>query len=730
MSKPCDVRHARWSPGGLPHLPGLDGLRGLAIAAVLIYHADSRWLPGGMLGITVFFTLSGFLITSLLLRDVDVDGRPDLRRFWTRRARRLAPAALLAVLLVAALSRVGLGPLDGSRLGDAIASLTWTANWRFIAEGSTYGDLFADPSPFQHFWSLAVEEQLYLALPLVVLACIGRSGRRWPLAAVLTAGIVASTAAAAALHVPGGGTARAYFGTDARIAEPLVGALLALLLAQGGGIRDLSRRAVQVLGVASGAALLGIGALAWSTSAADPFLYNGGFLLTAVLAAVVVAALTQSTVLTRIFSAPPLTALGRISYGVYLFHWPVYLWLADELREQGKPVVVAAQVTTTLALAILSYALVEMPIRRGLGRIPVLAVGWANATVAAVAVVALTTVTATASTTVDLGATVDAAVPAPPTAATAQPAQPAPSELPRGTQAAAPRAAAPTGPGISEGEQAAPQLPPPDQPADVGDDPVVGNNGAGSQPDAPPEPESTALRVAVVGDSLGHNVATGLEGWAAEGSDVVVYNLAISACPMSRGGERRFSEYEWFRVDPKCAWWDDPYSERATNFIEFDPDIVVIEASLNELLDRRPDGWTRWVRPGDPQYHQWLLEEYGLMFDRMTSMAGDDTQFLILNAVCADFGRHPRWQKVEDTDGRVQALNQSVFPLMVEANQGDLYAELCPNGEFESELWGIEDARPDGIHLSDEAAIELARRWLGPMVLELGNQRGMVDAGM
>src|SRR3954469_24545966 len=179
--------------GPLPYLPGLDGIRGIAIACILAYHLDRRWLPGGVLSITVFFTLSGFLITALLLREVDDTGTIDLGTFWLRRARRLAPAAVATVGLIAVLVKAAGGIVGRDLIGDAIGALTWTANWRFIATGSSYGQVFDHPSPFQHFWTLAIEEQLYLILPVAPLLLLARTRRRWPFALTVAAGIVAST---------------------------------------------------------------------------------------------------------------------------------------------------------------------------------------------------------------------------------------------------------------------------------------------------------------------------------------------------------------------------------------------------------------------------------------------------------------------------------------------------------------------------------------------------------
>src|SRR3954447_7260701 len=186
----------------IPYSPALDGLRGLAVLAVLLFHASVPGVRGGHLGVSVFFTLSGFLITTLLVVERRTTGRIVLHRFWARRARRLVPAMILTFFLVAIVLKMSPESPNSGVLGDAIAAATWVANWRFILTGTSYADLFALPSPFQHFWSLAVEEQFYLLFPLLLLVVLGRRRghpRTWLLAAVLSGLAVASTVQAALL---------------------------------------------------------------------------------------------------------------------------------------------------------------------------------------------------------------------------------------------------------------------------------------------------------------------------------------------------------------------------------------------------------------------------------------------------------------------------------------------------------------------------------------------------
>src|SRR4051794_22023292 len=391
----CPDMAAPSRAGGLPYLPALDGLRGLAVGAVLIFHADLGLLPGGHLGVSVFFTLSGFLITALLLVERSRDGQIQLARFWRHRARRLVPAMLVCLPLAALVVHESPGPVRSGVLGDAVASAGWVANWRFILHHDTYADLFSTPSPFQHFWSLGVEEQFYVAFPLLLLLVLGRSGAmrgRRLLTVVLAVLTVASTLELTRLNASGDAFSRAYYGTDGRIAELLVGALLALALVQGDRLRELgarARAAVTVAGIV-GAAGLGYGLATVGT--ADALLYRGGFLAVALCSAAVIAAAVQpGSPVARVLSAPPLVLLGVISYGVYLFHWPVYLLVTGDNTGQTGVGLLGIRLLLTLALAAASYGILERPVRSGVLTTGQGIAGWATGAVAGLAAVALAT---------------------------------------------------------------------------------------------------------------------------------------------------------------------------------------------------------------------------------------------------------------------------------------------------------------------------------------------------
>lgn len=358
----------------LGYHPALDGLRALAVLAVMLYHADVRWMRGGYLGVDAFFVLSGFLITSLLLHEWRRTGRIALGAFFARRARRLLPALVLMIGGVAAYA-AWFAPrrqLVAIR-ADAIAALAYVANWRQAASPAGYFDLFATPSPLRHTWSLAVEEQWYLLWPVAMVALLVLCGSR--LNRMLTAIVVAALVSAlwaAWLHDPAGDPSRVYYGTDTRAHELLVGAALAVLLF---GLAE--RRAQRPSGdippmrewFLHGAAVVAAGStlMLWMFAGADSrWLYEGGLLLAAVAVALVIASvLRERSPLRRALEVRPLVAIGLVSYGLYLWHWPVYLAMTPTRTGLDGAALVVVRFAVTAVLAVASFVLVERPIRKG-----------------------------------------------------------------------------------------------------------------------------------------------------------------------------------------------------------------------------------------------------------------------------------------------------------------------------------------------------------------------------
>jgi peptidoglycan/LPS O-acetylase OafA/YrhL len=346
-----------------PHIsyrPGLDGLRALAVAAVFLYHARIDWLPGGFLGVDLFFVLSGYLITSLLLVEWEARNRIDLRRFWLRRARRLLPALVLVVLASLILASIFARQDLAHTRSDVVSSLLYYANWHQIIANHSYFNLRGNPSLLQHTWSLAVEEQFYIVWPLLLvpgLVLVGR--KRLPM--IVIAGIAASAALMWILYNPVD-PSRVYYGTDSRAFLLLMGILLALVWPR---IEGLGRRALPVLELLGIAALVGSVLLFLQMQDFNPTLYQGGDLAAAFCFTVLIAAVAQQrTGIGHALGVAPLRWIGERSYGIYLWHWPIILLVAG-VNVRSSPAVVVAEAAVVIAAAALSYRFVEEPIRSG-----------------------------------------------------------------------------------------------------------------------------------------------------------------------------------------------------------------------------------------------------------------------------------------------------------------------------------------------------------------------------
>ena len=348
----------------LRHLRSIEGLRAVAVSAVVAYHAGATWLPGGFLGVDVFFVVSGYLIAAGLVQEWDATGTLDVRAFWWRRARRLLPA--LGFLLVGtAVAALLTAPDAIPRLrGDTLAALTYTSNWWQIVAGQSYFEALGRSPLLRHLWSLAVEEQFYLAFPLVLGAAVRRVRSRATLVLGALGIAMASTVWMAALWSPGDDPSRVYFGSDTRLAGLLVGVAVALLLG-GRPLRTLPVRVAQASTVLGGAGLVLVVVRVRDTS---PWLYDGGgFLVVSVAAALLlVGTAHRRSIVGRVLGCRPMRWIGTRSYAIYLWHWPV--------QELSRPVVdvpwsgpglVVARLVAIGLLAEVSYRWIEQPVRLG-----------------------------------------------------------------------------------------------------------------------------------------------------------------------------------------------------------------------------------------------------------------------------------------------------------------------------------------------------------------------------
>lgn len=391
-SRPLEWDPPRRAISAVPYLPALDGLRALAVVAVIIYHTNRGWLPGGFIGVEVFFVISGYLITLLIIAEHERTGRLDLRQFWIRRARRLLPALffMLALLMmyVALFRRRELGKLRG----DVFAGIGYVSNWYqiWVGQGYTAANDFA---PLRHLWSLAVEEQYYLLWPLVMLGLMRLGRRRLPELSLWLIGAAFAIAAVTAVlfhsgptdpvaaNTPGAYWTIAgrpisrndtlYLSTVTRSSGLLLGAAFAMLWRPVAMMRGPMRHKAKALDLLALLAIAGLGLLARSLYVShsggyfDARLFRGGFLLVGLATVALIPAAThRHSLIAKLFANPVFLWVGTRSYGLYLFHWPIYQILRGRAGAplENNDLVIA--LVATLALTELSFRFVETPIRK------------------------------------------------------------------------------------------------------------------------------------------------------------------------------------------------------------------------------------------------------------------------------------------------------------------------------------------------------------------------------
>lgn len=379
MRNGCDNRDASNLTEGVSGMPkplkgngryiaGLDGLRALAVLAVIAYHLNFGWASGGLLGVGVFFVLSGYLITDILATQWKKHGELDLKDFWIRRARRLLPAMLL-MLAVAVCWTIA---TDRSQLpslrSDSLAAVFYISNWWLIFHQVSYFESFGPPSPLGHLWSLAVEEQFYLLWPLLLALGFRYVPRHGKLALFTLIGAAISAIAMALLFEPGIDPSRVYYGTDTRSFALLIGAALALIWPSAKlSSEKTSPKARLTLDIIGGVSLLAVLLMIAFTNEYDEFLYRGGMVVLSVATALLVAALAHPACrLSKVLGCKPLRWLGVRSYGIYLWHYPVIVFSSPAVNTDGPDLNRAAlQVAASIALAALSWRFIEEPIRHG-----------------------------------------------------------------------------------------------------------------------------------------------------------------------------------------------------------------------------------------------------------------------------------------------------------------------------------------------------------------------------
>lgn len=353
------------------YVPALDGLRALAVLAVIAYHMKLGWAPGGLLGVTMFFVLSGYLITGLLLTEFASTGSISLPNFWLRRVRRIIPAVVFAVFGTAVLCTIFDHALLTKMRPDVAPTLFFFNNWWQIFHNVSYFEALGEPSPLTHYWSLAIEEQFYLIWPIALLACLKSGVKRSTIKKGIIVLIVLSALAMALLYSPTGDPSRVYYGTDTRAFSLLIGALLAfvwpyqkLTERSGDKMSSLGRILFNVVGIA---ALVGLVIMVVVTNGFSPFVYRGGLVLCSALTALAIAVLVHPISLaSKALSLPPFVWIGKLSYSMYLWHFPIILIMTpNNLVGEAPWWLRIIQLLVIIVVSAFSYFIVENPIRHG-----------------------------------------------------------------------------------------------------------------------------------------------------------------------------------------------------------------------------------------------------------------------------------------------------------------------------------------------------------------------------
>jgi peptidoglycan/LPS O-acetylase OafA/YrhL len=357
---------------GQRYMPGLDGLRATAVIAVIAYHLKFRWAPGGLLGVGVFFTLSGYLITDLLLAQA-ARGSIGLKGFWLARARRLLPGLFVMLLFVMAWVTV-IGPHQPPDFRtSAVTAAFYVNNWWLILHDVSYFQAFAAPPPLNHLWSLSIEEQFYIVWPFLMILGLrfvpeveSSTGTRVRLAGVTLGLALASGVLMAVLYRPGIDPSRVYYGTDTRMLEILTGAALAMVWPSRRLQSEITIGARRIIDALGAVGLAGIVVMFWRSQEYSPFLYRGGFLLLSVSTVLAVAALAHpASRLGPIIGCSPMRWIGERSYGIYLWHFPIIVLTTPEGAKGVDLARAIPQVAATITIAALSWRYIENPIRHG-----------------------------------------------------------------------------------------------------------------------------------------------------------------------------------------------------------------------------------------------------------------------------------------------------------------------------------------------------------------------------
>ncbi len=696
----CTVRQA------FPHQPALHGIRAVAVVLVVLFHAGLSFVPAGYLGVSVFFTLSGYLITSLLLVEHASTGIVRVGAFYGRRVKRLLPASTVCIGAVVVARQFGAFADVTDLRSDVLGAVLQVFNWVQLAGTGSYGDLFATAtSPLEHYWSLAIEEQFYWLWPVVVLGVIRlarrRAGRTPPrpdrrrLVAVLTVATIAMSIVAPAIAEFAGPDA-AYWSTPARLPEILIGAWLAVVLHRRHVPVNAARLALPSIAAIIVAAML-------LPSDHGPA-YDGLMPVFAVLSALLVYSMQADGRVRRILSSRPFVAIGTVSYGLYLFHWPVFVLLRERGWDLTSPPHLAGALAITVVMAVLSYRLVERPVRLMPWRpLPTLRLA-AMATVAVLASAVLVApgvppiraddrlLDAAAIAPVGTDGNLAPLVPSSGATATTQVRRPVQAVDPSG--------------GSDEPDES-------DESDESGQDAATSTSSTEPTaavptrvelPPVPPRP----VRILVVGDSTALYVAQGLAAWTMSHPDHAQVSVSwCQGCTFVLD-----AEITSFDLDDVLANSRRTFTEVMPNAIErLQPDVVVMMATVSEVANRQWSAEEGPIGPTDPRAR-----------DRITDTYADLTMEVVSSGVPEVVWVVPPtpvhlWNEPEMNEPARYAVHHEIIRDVASrfgrhVSLVDLDAWARAAGRFDDNTW-----RADGVHIDVGPATEMAEQFLGPWIV-------------
>ncbi len=663
----------------LAYQPALDGTRALAVAAVLAFHGGLSWMSGGYLGVSVFFTLSGYLITSLLLAEHEATATVDVAAFYTRRARRLLPASLVCIVAVCLMAWAGWFSGVANLKRDVVGAVFQVFNWVKLGSGESYADLTAAQAglkkPLDHYWSLAIEEQFYWIWPLTFIGLLAFARRRGVRILTLVAALTAVSAVAAPVIAHVWGPNAAYWSTPARTCELLAGALVACRLHARPAPRMVAPLAPIALGMIVVACVL-------FPDGHGPA-YQGALPLVAAVSAALIVGLQAPGPARTLLSIRPLVGLGKISYGVYLYHWPIFVLIDRTGWDVPVGLSLALKCAITLAISIASFYLIEQPIRRSTWMPPRRTLVAAFAATAVVVVLAVTVVPTTTK-----YYAVDAAV-AQQVAFGPEPVEPLATAAPTTT----------TEPAVSTTS--------------------VQTIAAASQPSDTAAPATTVLaapsrpvRILVVGDSTAEASGAGLVQWAAANpqyAQVVVD--AGPGCGLVLGGYLELINSER-NVDAECGLY--VRTLVPDKVAELHPDVVVVMSTMWDLLSRRLSVDGLVLPPTDAAVEEAITASLGDFTDSLFAAGAPRVVWLKAPAPLASL---QGTEQVQAEPGRQSALRRAIESVgfsrpWVHVVDFAAWVATQPLGSDHS-------ARADGVHWSSDASLLIATEYLGPLIVEL-----------